>query len=138
VRQRSKKFNNFAFIAMALLLSVSAFAQVRDYRVSDRQVQNLVNRIESKTNAFQRKIQNTFNNNQRDGTYREDQISSYVSNFEEATNTLKNNFSNRRSTAADVQQVLNRAVYINNSMRDSRVNRGTQNQWNAIRNDLIR
>jgi len=134
---RFKQLYYFAFIALALSLSGSAaFAQTRSYRVTDRQVQTLLNRIETRTDAFQTNIERVYKNSNQNDLYREDGINSYISNFENATDELKNNFAMRNSTTADVQEVLERAVYINDFMRDNRVTTAAQNQWRLIRTDL--
>lgn len=131
-----KQLNYFAAIAVLLTLSIATFAQTVIYRVNDKQMQTLLNRIESRTNNFQDSLDNALDKSNINGTNREDSLNSYVSNFENATDALRNNFSNRRSTVNDVQDVLNRAVYINSFMRSNTVSRASQNQWNMLRKDL--
>ena len=133
---RFKQFYYFAFIAIIFSLSAGAFAQTRSYRVSDRQVQTLLNRIETRTDAFRQNIERAFASDDRNNQYLEDEINSSVTKFENAADTLKNNFTERRSTTEDVSEVLNRAAQINSFMRDNTVTRATQNQWSLIRNDL--
>lgn len=131
-----KQFYYLAFIAVILSLSTSTFAQTRAYRVSDRQVQNLLNRIETRTDAFRQNIERAYSNDDRNNQYRENGINSYITDFASAAGSLKNNFASRNSTSTDVQEVLNRANYINSFMRDNQTTRATQNQWNLIRTDL--
>lgn len=139
---RFKQLYYFAFIAIVFSLSTGAFAQNRSYRVNDRQVETLLNRIETNTDAFRQSIERAFNNNNQynqnnqNESYRNEGIVSYVNDFENATDDLKSNFADRNSTVADVQEVLNRSAYINNFMRDNRVTTETQNQWKLIRTDL--
>lgn len=133
---RFKQFYYFAIIAIVFSLSAGVYAQTRSYRVNDRQVQTLLNRIETRTDAFRRNIESASNNNNQNASYRNDGINSYITGFENATKRLKSNFAERRSTTADVQEVLNRASGINNYVRDNRLARATQNQWNLIRTDL--
>ena len=71
-----------------------------------------------------------------DGTRQEDSINQIVANYETATDNLKNNFSSRRSSANDVQQVLDRAVFLNSFMRNNRMSQNSQNLWSQIRTDL--
>jgi hypothetical protein len=106
------------------------------YIGSDTQVRNLIAQIESRTNNFKRQIGRNLNNSNVDGTSREDSINSMVANFEMATNRLKNNFSSRRSTASDVQQVLSRAVSINSFVANNNLSNPAENSWAEIRNDL--
>jgi hypothetical protein len=140
---RFKQFYYFALVAIVFSLNASAFAQTRDYRATDRQVQILLNRIETRTAAFRQSIErnvyndnNRNNSNDRNNTYRRNEINSSVSNFEDSIRQLKTNFAARRSTSAEVQETLNRAVSINNFIRDNRGTTTTQNQWNFIRSDL--
>ena len=106
------------------------------YYGSDTQVRSLLNSVESRTNAFKRQIANNLNSSNIDGTNREDSINAIVANFETATNRLKNNFSSRRSTTADVQEVLNRAVPVNRFVLNNRLSSAAENSWTQIRNDL--
>ncbi|HUF05544.1 MAG TPA: hypothetical protein VMM38_15395 [Aridibacter sp.] len=133
-----KQLYSIAFVAVLLTLATSGFAQTQPYRVRDRQVQTLLNRIETKSDAFRRSIEQVYDNDNRNNTYRQDGISDYVTNFENATDVLKRNFEDRRSTANDVQEILNRASYINSFMRQNRVTPAAQNQWNSLRTDLNR
>lgn len=133
---RLKQLYYFAAIAIVLTLNISTFAQRAIYRVNDRQMQTLLNRIESRTNTFRESVYQALDNSNINGTNREDSLNSYVKNFENATDALKNNFSNRRSTVNDVQDVLNRAVFINSFMRNNQASRSSQNHWNLIRTDL--
>ena len=130
-----RQFTFFALIALAFTFT-TAQAQVRPYRVTDRQVQATLNRIESRTNEFKSEIDRDLNNSNVNGTYREDSINSMVSNFESATNQLRDNFLARRSTSADVDDVLNRAVMINSFMRNNRMSQTAQALWTLIRADL--
>lgn len=132
---------NTTYIALltalvSMVLSVSA--QVRPYRVTDRQVQNLLSSIESKTDIFRRQMDAALDNNRRwNNTQREENVTEYITNFENATDELKNNFDRRTSTDANVREVLNRAMFINNFMMNNRrVSQAAQNQWSSIRTDL--
>jgi hypothetical protein len=131
-----KQLYYFAFIAMIFSLSTAAFSQTRSYRVNDRQVEILLNRLETRTDAFRLTVNREFYRESNGNFNREDGINSYVADFENATDALKSNFDERDSTTGDVQEVLNRAAFINGFIRDNRVARATQNQWNLIRTDL--
>lgn len=121
---------------MIFSLSSGVFAQTSTYRVSERQIQTLLDRIENRTNAFRDEIDGALDNSSANGTIREDSINSMVTNFENATNRLKENFASRRSTANGVQEVLNRAVQINTFAQNNRMTQAAQSQWNQIRTDL--
>ncbi len=132
-----KKFTGLTVIALALtIFSTAVDAQVRAYRVSDRQVQTLLNRIENRADTFKNRLDRALDRSNIDGTRQEDTINYMVEQFEAATNRLKSNFDSRRSTAADVQEVLMRAVPINRFMLNNNLQRNAQQPWNRLRADL--
>ncbi len=126
----------FTLIALAFTFSTTAQAQNRAYRATDRQVQTLLDRIENRTNDFKTEIDRSLDRSRIDGTRQEDSINQIVANFETATDNLKNNFSSRRSSSNDVQQVLDRAVFLNSFMRNNTMSQTSQNLWSQIRTDL--
>lgn len=106
------------------------------YRANDNELRTLLGRIETQTDAFQREVTNSFGRGSFYGNRNRDSINTYVSDFETATNNLKNKFNSRTSINTDVQDVLNRAGYIDSYMRDYRLTPQAQSQWNLIKNDL--
>jgi hypothetical protein len=75
---RFKQIYYFAAIAIVLSLNIATFAQTRVYRVNDRQVQTLIDRIETRTNTFRQSVDNDLDNSRIDGTNREDKINAYI------------------------------------------------------------
>ncbi len=133
---RFKQLFHFTFIVIIFLLGSTASAQTRSYRVTDRQVQILLDRIENRTSTFRQSMDRTSYGENRGSYNDENSIDSYIDNLENATGELKNNFAERDSTQNDVQDVLTRATFVNSFMRDNRVSGVIQNQWNSIRTDL--
>jgi hypothetical protein len=127
------KLTNFTLLAFVFSMALSVSGQIRAYRVTDRQVETVINRIETRTNRFKTQIDRY--ENRRDTQFSR-QLAAYVTDFENATDNLRTNFTSRRSSSNDVQEVLNRAAVIDSFMRNSSVNKATQNQWNLIRSDL--
>lgn len=123
-------------MTMLTLFGTSAYAQNRAYRASDRQVQTLLDRIENRTNLFKNEIDPSLDRSIIDGTRQEDSINAMIADFWSATDALKNNFSSRRSSATDVQEVLNRAVGINRFVQNNRMSATSRNLWTQIRTDL--
>ncbi len=130
-----KRFINFTLFATVLSMALSVSGQVRPYRVTDNQVQTVITRVETRTDTFKRQIERIFDN-RNNGTQLREQLASFVSDFENSTDNLSNNFRSRRSSSNDVQEVLDRAGLIDNFMRNNRINTTAQNQWNLIRTDL--
>ncbi len=131
-----KNIANIALITLIISTGMALQAQVRPYRVSDRQIQTLLNRIENRTDAFKTQLARSLDNSTLDGTRREDSINAFVSDFENATNQLKDRFSARNSAAGDVQEVLDKAAFINRFMLNHTMSRASETQWTRIRTDL--
>ncbi|HSK73922.1 MAG TPA: hypothetical protein VK892_19645 [Pyrinomonadaceae bacterium] len=134
-----KTIQQFIYLTLitAFISSVSFVqAQVRAYRVTDRQVQVLLTRIEQRTDNYKRQMETALDRSVLDNSDREDAIMSYIMEFENATDRLKQNFDARRSVTADAQEVLDRAAFINSVMARNRLTPASQNQWNMLRADL--
>jgi len=109
---------------------------VRPYRVADSNVQTLLGRLESRTDAYRRELNLALDRSILNDSRSEGAIVNYVDEFEKATDRLNQNFGSRRSTSADVEEVLNRAYFIDSFMRDYRLTAAAETQWRAIRTDL--
>jgi predicted glycoside hydrolase/deacetylase ChbG (UPF0249 family) len=123
---------------MLLMLSASGVAQVagQPYRVSDREVTRLLDRIKSKTNTFRESLKKALNNSRLDRTQREDNINDFVKAFEEETKRLDDHFDHHKSTAADVDSVMQRAARIDTFMTLHPLDRRAQGDWATLRTDL--
>lgn len=106
------------------------------YNVSDQTVIGTLRNIESRTDVFKRELSSALDSSILNNSKSEDAIINYVTEFENSTDRLKQNFDARRSTSNDVQEVLNRAYYIDGFMRDYRFQQGAEREWRLIRNDL--
>lgn len=106
------------------------------YRTSERNVRSLLTRLETRTDSYKREVNTALDRSVLNDTRSETTIYGYVTDFENATDRLKQNFEARRSTAADIEEVLNRAYYIDGFMRDYRVTPNAESQWRLIRTDL--
>jgi hypothetical protein len=121
---------------MAMTFFASVINAQRAYRVADREVQTVIQRIENNTDRFKNQIGRALNNSNVDNTRREDSINYMVSEFEAATNRLRDNFNGRRSTAADAQEVFNRGAMIDRFMRNNQLPNRAETTWSEIRSDL--
>lgn len=136
MKKQLLKFFALTLFITGLLTAVNIQAQTRPYRVTDRQVQNLLNRIETRTDAFKSSLDSALDQSRLNGTDREDNINDFVSEFENSTNDLKDRFDERKSVGNDVQEILNRAAFIDRFMINNRLNTVTQRNWRNIRTDL--
>ncbi|MEO8071940.1 MAG: hypothetical protein ABI686_01720 [Acidobacteriota bacterium] len=127
----------FALLTIGLTATLSVQAQTRPYRVSDRNVQYLLNRIETRTDTYKNDLNRALDNSRRlNGTDTEDTVLNYVKDFENSTDALKQKFGDKNSVIADVEDVLNRGAYINQFMKNNRLDAVAQRSWANIRTDL--
>src|SRR5688500_14214738 len=91
LKMRRFIFPSFYLILVTAIFSSASFvqAQVRPYRVSDRQVQNLLTRIEQNTDTYRRTMDLALDRSRLDGSDSEEMIMSYITEFENATDRLK-------------------------------------------------
>ena len=129
----------FSLSIIAFLLSGAnnIGAQVRPYRVTDTQVRTLISRIETKTDAYQRLVNTALDRSRVNNTNSEDNILAYISDFESATDRLSQTVGNRGNVYnSEVNEVLNRATYIDQFMTRNRLTAAAERQWRSLRTDL--
>ncbi len=125
-----------AVSALLVLGAATAIAQSPRLYVSTRQAQTLLNRIENRTDTYKSTMQRTFNNNDRRSENREDRIMDLISDFENATDTLRVRVGSRTVITGEVNDVFEKARLINSFMLRNRLNNQAESQWTLIRNDL--
>ncbi len=106
------------------------------YRVRDRQVEEIIHRIESQSDIFRKSLDSALDKSRFDGTRREDDINSFVKDFYKETKQLHDHFDSHKSTANDVQTVLDRASRIDQFMRRNRLRQDAQRDWATLREYL--
>jgi len=115
--------------------------QQRPYRLSDQQLQDLVNRIDTHKNAFHGSFQQAMDRSPINGSPDRNQIDRSLKDFEQAADLLRDRVNDRQSGTADVENVLRRASSIDSLMMRSQLNTPAQSDWQALRldmNDLAR
>ncbi|HKR02614.1 MAG TPA: hypothetical protein VJT09_18190 [Pyrinomonadaceae bacterium] len=136
-----KIYPTVAFVIVLALAAIgtapTAVAQYRQpYRNSDRQMQQLIRRIETRSDRFSNSLEQALDRSRLNGTTREDEVNKMVTEYEHATDQLKDNFNNRRSTAADVENVLTRAAILDTFVRENRLTNRAERDWMMLRGDL--
>ena len=106
------------------------------YRVSDREVEQIIHRVESQSDVFRKSLDRALDKSRFDGTRREDDINSFVKAFYKETKQLHDHFDSHKSTANDVQVVLDRAAQIDQFMRRNRLKKDVQKDWAQLRANL--
>ncbi|MBV9926659.1 MAG: hypothetical protein JOZ96_16690 [Acidobacteria bacterium] len=123
-------------VAMLSLGLASAAQAQRPYRMSDRQVENALRRVETDADRFRSSFSAALDRSRWNGTSTEDQLNGYVQNFETATDTLRSRFNSRNAVAADVENVLRQAAFLNDFMMRNRLDAQAMNDWTTLRADL--
>src|SRR5215212_6014065 len=124
----------FAMLSLGL---ASAQAQTqRPYRMNDRQVEGALRRVETDADRFRASFSAALDRSRWNGTSTEDQLNTYVQNFESATDQLRSRFNARNAAAADVENVLRQAAFLNDFMMRNRLAMSAMNDWTTLRADL--
>ncbi|MEO8572389.1 MAG: hypothetical protein ABI481_00345 [Pyrinomonadaceae bacterium] len=131
---RKISFIKGLFIVTALLLPLAAAAQTNGYR--DRQARTLIARVETRTDTFRRELERSLSRLPLNSTNREDRISDFVAAFETATDELRRGFDSNRNVSTEVNEVLNRAAFINRFMTRNRLTTRAQSEWSGLRTNL--
>jgi predicted glycoside hydrolase/deacetylase ChbG (UPF0249 family) len=125
-----------SFTLISFASNASAQVEGQPYRISDREVSRLLDRIKSKTNTFRESLKKALNKSRLDRTQREENINDYVKAFEEETKRLDDHFDHHKSTVADVDSVLQRAARINTFMTLHPLDARVEGDWATLRADL--
>jgi len=136
----------FSFVLLSTL-SVEAQWRDRDNRRNDRRwgntnkraIENLIRRVEQRTDVFVRQIDRGLDNSRFDGSIREDRLNERARQLERATDELRREFDRGDSLAEnrdEVQRVINVASDIDRTMRRIRAGRNVENAWRNLRQDI--
>jgi hypothetical protein len=107
------------------------------YRVSDRDVERILHRIEQQSDRFRSALDSSLDKSRFNGTRREDDINRFVKDFYERTKTLRDHFDHHKSTSADVQAVLDQAASIDSFMRRNPMRKNNaEREWGQLRGNL--
>ena len=107
------------------------------YRVSDREVETILKRIEQQSDRFRSALDSSLDKSRFNGTREEDDINRFVKQFYEETKRLRDHFDHHKSTSADVQSVLDRAASIDSFMRRNRLRKDKPlREWTQLRANL--
>jgi hypothetical protein len=125
------------YLCSVLLVSISQ-AQVtgQPYRVSDKDVERILRRIEQQSDRFRSSLDASLDRSRLNSTNREDDINSFVKDFYDQTKRLRDRFDDRQSTSPDVEAVLDRAARIDDFVRRSRLSSKAQEDWSTLKSNL--
>ena len=123
----------FFTLLVALGTTSSALAQ---YRLSDAQTRQLAQRIAVEANQFRRSFNLAVNRAPVNSSSAEYQLRGRVGEFQLAATRLRDRVNRRQGTAADVQQLLEQARFIDNFMRTYNLSNRAESDWSTLRTDL--
>lgn len=125
-----------ACLGLTLSLAPQAGLAQAPTRLSDDQVERLLDRIEKAADKFRESLDDALDKSRVDDSKFEAQVNRYVKDFENATDRLEKRFDDDRSSSADVEEVLTRAAAINGMMGRFELTDRAQSDWRLLRNDL--
>ncbi len=138
-----KSMRRIISLAVTLVLAVAGLsltagvgAQQRAYRMNERQARQLLGRIETRADRFSRSLENALDRSPMNGTAREDEVNRLLTDFEYATDQLRDRFNSNASSATDVEAVLQRAALLDAFMRHNRLANRAERDWTTLRRDL--
>lgn len=106
-----------------------------DYNLSDLQMRQLVQRLNTRSTTFSRTLRMDLN---RYGAGSADEIRSHLSQYETSLVQLRNRVNTRQSSSSDVREVLEHAAYLNSYVSNRQLSYQTENNWSILRQDLDR
>jgi len=126
------------FVITGLGVAPRTQAQVvgQPYRISDKEVDRILHRIENQANTFRHSLDAALDRSRLNGTHREDDINAFIKSFDHQTKQLRDRFDDHKSVAADVEAVLNSAASIDQFMRRQPLRERAQNDWSTLRASL--
>jgi hypothetical protein len=128
---------SLALAAIIALGGLVATAQAQQpYRASHEQVKNLIERIEKGAEAFRASLKNALDKSRLDETRAEDNINQFVKDFEDATNRLKERFSDDNTAVAAAEEVLRRGTIINSFVERRWLSQQAQRDWRNLHRNL--
>jgi hypothetical protein len=104
-----------------------------------RAIENLVRRVEDRTDSFVRQFDRALDNSRADGTRREDRLNELAGELERATNQLRREFDRSDSLQEnrdEVERCISIASRIDRAVSRGRIGNGVQNSWRTLRNEL--
>jgi archaellum component FlaC len=137
----SKLFAGLAAFLMIAALADINYAQRRVRRAvySQQQVEQLLERIEERTDAFSNQLNKSLDRSRLDGSRAEDNIAERVSELENATDELRREYDHndtRGENRPEAQKILNTATEVNRIMNIRNFSRQAENSWINLRTEL--
>ena len=108
------------------------------YRLNDKQVKKVLEQLKKDTGKFRKSLDSSLDKSRLDGTNREDDINSFLKDYEKSTDRLYDRFKDNKSVSGDVEAVLDGAAQIDRFMGRRLPSSKAQRDWEVVRQDLRR
>lgn len=131
---QNKAIYSLLFAVSLLFSALSADAQ--NTRATNRQIQTLLTRIDTKTEVFRSEVQRRIVAQRRTNRGFDDSIRGSIDDLSNARRDLNRRVSSRNATSDDVEQVLSRAWNIDDYLKRNRLGGSADSQWASLRSDL--
>jgi len=137
----SKLFAGLATLLMIVALADTNYGQrrVRGSGYTKEQVEQLLERIEERTDAFANQLNKSLDRSRLDGSRAEDNITERVSELENATDELRREYDHndtRGENKPEARKILNTATEVNRIMLRRNFSRQAENSWVRLRSEL--
>lgn len=126
-------FSTALILAVAFASSVAAQSL---YRISEKEMKDLLSRIDRQASAFRSSLKSSLDHSRIDDSKAEDRINDFVKDFGEATERLKDRYNDKNTAATEVEEVLRRAARIESFMDRHDLSTRAENDWAALRQNL--
>jgi hypothetical protein len=137
MRAKKMLMASCAVWALTGVLATPTMSQAQEpSRLSDDQVERLLERIEKAADKFRGSLEDALDKSRVDDSRLEDDVNRYVREFEAATDRLEKRFDDDKSSAEDVREVMTRAASINGMMGRFEFTDRAQSDWRLLRSDL--
>jgi hypothetical protein len=105
--------------------------------LSDFQLRQLVQRLDSRTTTFSRSLRSDLTTrNARNDRYSIEQVRQQLTTFETAVTQLRNRANSRLISSSDISSLLQTAGYLNSFVSDRQLSNQTKTTWTQLRPDL--
>jgi hypothetical protein len=136
----TKIFVSLMAMFIVLIAADAGNAQARRLRgVSKQQVENLLERIEERTDRFSNQLNKSLDRSRLDGGRAEDNIANRALALENASDELRREFDfddTRGETRQKARKVINAAIAVNSVMTRRNFSRQAETSWVNLRTEI--
>ncbi len=131
-----------AMVTIMVLADTSSAQMRRGGRrlsISQQQMEQLLERIEERTDHFSNQLNKSLDRSRLDGSKTEDNIADRAKDLENATDELRREFDHhdtRGENRPEAQKILNAATRINRIMLRRNFSQQSENSWIRLRGEL--